>query len=257
MLQSNALVVDNSAFMRNYVREILHQELGFNEIIEAGDADDAFRVLKSGRAINWIFSSLEMSGQLSPFDLMGVARNNPNSAPPRFVLMSSNDELVTRKIAIREGVADYLCKPFDPSQLVGMVHRLTGLTKRCGTGRLKVHLPCEINIGFDSFHHYGAELADISMAGCLMKTSQVKPGSGYVGDYATVTLLPENEASFHVQAKIKRVEVSKSCADPLRDTEMAIEFVDVASPLKEKLESFINSCKEKPIANRALPSSGH
>ena len=32
MLQSNALVVDTSISMRNYIREILHQELGFNEI---------------------------------------------------------------------------------------------------------------------------------------------------------------------------------------------------------------------------------
>lgn len=62
MLQSNALVVDTSISMRNYVREILHQELGFNEIHEAKDADDAFRILKSGHAINWIFSSLEMPG---------------------------------------------------------------------------------------------------------------------------------------------------------------------------------------------------
>jgi hypothetical protein len=42
MLQSNALVVDASISMRNYVREILHQELGFNEVHEAEDADDAF-----------------------------------------------------------------------------------------------------------------------------------------------------------------------------------------------------------------------
>ena len=244
MLQSNALVVDTSTFMRSYVRKILRHELGFNEIHEAEDADDAFRVLKSRRAINWIFSSLEMPGLLSPLDLMGVTRNGPNSTHTRFVLMSSNDELVTRKIAIREGVADYLCKPFAPSQLVNTVYRLTGLTKRRSAERFKVHLPCEINIGFDSFHHYGAELADISMAGCRMKTSQVKPDSGHAGDYATVILPLENGYPLHVQAKIKRVEFDKSCTDPLRNTEVAIEFVNVTPPLKEKLESFIDSCEE-------------
>jgi CheY-like chemotaxis protein len=248
MLQSNALVVDTSTSMRSYVRKILHQELGFNEIHEAEDTDDAFRVLKSRRAINWIFSSLEIPGLLSPLDLMGIARNGRNNIPPRFVLMSSNEELVTRRIAIREGVADFLCKPFVPSQLVSTVHRLAGLTKRCVAERFNVHLPCEINIGFDSFHHYGAELADISMTGCRMKTSQVKPGTGYVGDYATVTLLPENGSSFHVQAKIKRMEFIESCTDPLRNTEMAVEFANVTPPLKEKLESFIDLCKEKSVA---------
>lgn len=244
MLQSNALVVDTSISMRNYVREILHQELGFNEIHEAKDADDAFRILKSGHAINWIFSSLEMPG-LPPHDLLGIARNDPNSTHIRFVLMSSNDEPVTREIAIREGAADYLCKPFAPSQLANMVHRLKGLAERRSAERFKVTLPCQINIGFDSFHHYGAELADISMTGCRMKTSQVKPGSGYVGDFATVTLLPENGSPFDVQANIKWVEFSKSCTDPLRNTELAIEFLDVTPQLKEKLESFIESCKEK------------
>ena len=245
MLQSNALVVDTSTFMRSYIQEILQHELGFNKIHEAEDADDAFQVLKSERTINWIFSSLEMPGLLSPLDLMGAVRDRKNGTPPRFILMSSNNELVTRRIAIREGVADYLCKPFDPSQLVSTVHRLAGLTQRRCAERFKSPLPCEINIGFDSFHHYGAELADISMAGCRMKTSQVKPDSGHVGDYATVTLPLKNESPLHIQAKIKRVGFDKSCADPLCNTEVAIEFVNVTTPLKEKLELFIDSCKGK------------
>jgi len=245
MLQSNALVVDTSTFMRSYIQEILQHELGFNKIHEAEDADDAFQVLKSERTISWIFSSLEMPGLLSPLDLMGAIRDRPNSTLPRFILMSSNDEFVTRRIAIREGVADYLCKPFASDQLVSTVHRLTGLAKRRCAERFESHQPCEINLGFDSFHNYGAELADISMVGCLIKTSQVKPNSGHVGDYATVTLPLENESLLHIQAKIKRMKFDKSCPDPLRNTDVAIEFINVASLLKEKLELFIDSCKEK------------
>lgn len=245
MLQSNALVVDTSTFMRSYIRKILHQELGFNKIHEAEDADDAFQLLKSGRTINWIFSSLEMPGMLSPLDLMGIAHNGRNSMPTRFILMSSKEELVTRRIAIREGAADYLCKPFSPGQLISTVHRLAGLAKRRGAERFKAFPSCEINIGFDSFHHYGAELSDISMTGCRMKTSQIKSDSGYIDDYATVTLLPENDSPLHIQAKIKRVEFSKSCTDPLSNTDLAVEFVNIIPSLKEKLGSFIDSCKEK------------
>jgi CheY-like chemotaxis protein len=244
MSKSNVLVVDTSISMRNYVREILHQELMFNEIHEAEDAGGALRALKSGRVIDWIFSSLEMPG-LPTLDLLRIVRNGQNRTHTRFVLMSSGDEHVTREIAIREGAADYLHKPFTPSQLINMVHRLNGLVERRGTERFKVTLPCEINIGFDSFHQYGAELADISMTGCRMKTSKVKPGSGYIDDYATITLLPENDSPFHVQARIKRMKFNESCTDPLRDTEVAVEFLDVTPPLKEKLESLIHSCKVK------------
>ncbi|MDD5242240.1 MAG: response regulator [Sulfuricella sp.] len=247
MSQSNALVVDTSASIRNYIREILHQELGFNEIHEVKDADNAFRILKSGHPIDWIFSSWEMPG-LSTHDLLRIARNSPNSRHTHFVLMSANEDPVAREIAIREGAADYLCKPFVPRHLIHMVHRLTGLEERRGTERLKVTLPCEINIGFDSFHSYGAELADISISGCRMKTSQIKPGSGHIGDYATITLLPEKSAPFPVQAKIRRVEFNQSCTDPLRNTEVAVEFMDVTPPLRERLESFVDSCKEKSAA---------
>jgi CheY-like chemotaxis protein len=247
MLQSNALVIDTSPVTRNYIREILRQELKFNAIHEGKDANDALRILKSGHSINWIFSSWEMPG-LSTHDLLETVRRNPSSTRPHFVLMSANDEHAVRNIATQEGVADYLCKPFSPQQIVRMVHRLTGLTERRGAERFKVRMPCEIDIGFDSFHNYGAELVDISMTGCRVKTSQVKPGSGYIDDYATVTLLPEKSVSLHVQAKIRRLELDKCHTDPLSNTEIAVEFVNVTPALNEKLEAFVNSCKEQSAA---------
>lgn len=81
MLQSNALIVDSSISMRSYVRAILHQELGFNKIHEAKDADDAFQVLKSGHIINWIFSSLEMPG-LSPLIFWEQSATTPIARIP-------------------------------------------------------------------------------------------------------------------------------------------------------------------------------
>jgi CheY-like chemotaxis protein len=243
MLQSNALIVDTSISMRNYVRTILHQELGFNEVHEARDAEDAFQVLKSGRAIHWIFSSMEMPG-LSPFELIEVARNSPNSKHTRFVLMSSSEESVIREIAIKKGAADYLCKPFTPSHLVNMVHRLTGLTERRNTERCRLAHACEIDIGFDPFHHYSAELADISLTGCRIKTSRIKPDSGHIDDLTTVMLRSANDAPFQIHAKIKRAEFNQTCTDPLRNTEIAVEFIDITPQLKAKLASFIDKCKE-------------
>lgn len=244
MSQSNALVIDTSPTVRNYVRGILHQELGFHEIHEGKDADDAIRILKSGRSINWIFSSWEMPG-LSTRDLLETVRSSPNSMLTHFVLMSANDEHVVRNFAIQEGIADYLCKPFSAHQMVNMVHRLKGLVERRGAERFKVRMPCEIDMGFDSFHHYGAELVDISITGCRVKTSQVKPGSGHIDDYATVTLFPEKGDMLQVQAKIRRLEFDKCCTDPMRNTEIAVVFIDITPSLKEKLEAFVNSCKER------------
>jgi YesN/AraC family two-component response regulator len=185
---------------------------------------------------------------LSTHDFLKTLRSNPNNTHIHFVLMSSNDEHAVRKIAIQEGIADYLCKPFPPHQIVHMVHRLVGLEERRRAEHFKVSVPCEIDMGFDSFHHYGAELVDVSVTGCQVKTSQVKLGSGYIDDYATVTLLPEIGAALQVQAKIKRLKFDKSCTDPLCDTEIATEFVNITPTIKEKLEEFVSSCKEQSAA---------
>lgn len=241
MLQSNALIVDTSLSMRSYVRTILHQELSFDEIHEAQDAEDAHRLIKSGQVIHWIFSSLEMPG-LSGFDLLEIARNHPDSAHARFVLMSSNDTHITREIAIRKGAADYLSKPFAPSHLINMVHRLTGLTERRSAARSRCTRACEIDIGFDAFHSYGAELADISLTGCRLKTSQLQPGSGHVDDYATVALHPEGNPPFQIQGQIKRVQINPSLIDPLRKTEMAVEFIDLTPQLIAALGKYIDQC---------------
>lgn len=247
MSPSSALVIDSSPAMRNYVRKILRQDLRFDQIHEGKDADDALRILKSGRLINWIFSSWELPG-LSTHDFLQIIRNSFNNMHSRFVLMSANDERVVRNFAIQEGIADYLCKPFAPCQMVNLVHRLTGLVERRKAERFKVSLPCEIDIGFDSFHHYGAELVDISMTGCRVKTSPVKSGSGYIGDFATVTLLPEMGETFQVEAKIRRLEFDQCCTDPLRNTQIAVEFIDATAALKERLEAFVSSCRAQSAA---------
>ena len=243
MSQSNALVVDASPSVRNYVRDIL-QELRFNEIHEGEDADDALQILNSGYAIDWIFSSWEMPGR-STRKLLKTIRGNPNCTRTHFILMSAEDEHVVRNIAIQEGVADYLCKPFTHHQMVHMVHRLKGLVERRGAERFKVEIPCEIDIGFDSFHRYGAEVVDISLTGCRLITSEVKPGSGYVDDYATITLLTENGDPLQVYAKIRRLEFNQHSTDPLSNTEIAVEFISVVPQLHEQLAAFVNSCKAR------------
>src|SRR5512135_550236 len=144
MPQPNALIIDSSPSVRNYVRDILLQELRFDEIHEGEDADGALRILKSGRAINWIFSSWEMPGGFN-HNLLESIRNNPDYTHTHLILMSDDNEHVVRDIAIQEGAADYLCKPFSPHQMVHVVRRLAGLMERRGAERFKVRRPCEID----------------------------------------------------------------------------------------------------------------
>ncbi|HUW50022.1 MAG TPA: response regulator [Sulfuricella sp.] len=245
MPESIALVVDTSPVIRDYVQKILMDEvLVVDEVHQAKNADEALRIMESNGPINWVFIEYEMSG-ISHIDFLENLRKIPGCAETYFVLMTAMGEKEARNSAIDEGASDYICKPFTPQQFARKVHRLSGLAEWRRSKRHEVCLPCEFGLGSDSFHHYGAELMDIALTGCRMRTSQLHPGKGNENETGTVTFFPEDGPPFHVEVKIKRVEFDKWCADPLRNTRAAFEFINVSQPVKGKLEGYVDLCRKK------------
>lgn len=249
MPESIALVVDASSAIRDYVQKILNDEvLVVDEVRQAKNADEALQVLKSDGPVNWVFIEHDMEGVSHP-EMLEEFRKIPGCAETYFLLMTAMGEDEARNIAIDEGASDYICKPFTPQQFARKVHRISGLAEWRRAKRHYVCLPCEFGLGSDSFHHYGAELMDIAMTGCRLKTSQLHPGKDSENETGTVTFFPKDGSSFHVEVKIRRVDFDKWCADPLRNTQVAFEFVNVSPPVKAKLERYIDQCKEKIAAN--------
>lgn len=249
MPESIALVVDSSPVIRDYVQKILNDEvLVIDEVHQAKDADEALQVMKSNGPVNWVFIEHDMQGVSHP-DLLEEFRKIPGCAETYFLLMTAMEENEARYIAIGEGASDYICKPFTPQQFARKVHRLSGLAEWRRAKRHEVCLPCEFGLGSDSFHHYGAELMDVATTGCRVRTSQLHPGKGCESEIGTVTLFPEDGSPFHVEVKVKRVEFDKWCADPLRNTQVAFEFVNISPPVKTKLEEYVDQCRKRPATN--------
>jgi Response regulator containing CheY-like receiver, AAA-type ATPase, and DNA-binding domains len=239
-----ALVVDHSRSMRKYICAILQEELNFRETHEAENAEDALRFLASNQSVKWIFSAWEMPGMSSPDFLGDLRKRNAH-----VVLVTGEEEISARQIAIRENVADYLCTPFSPDQLVQKVRRLTGLAERRATERIKATMPCEVDLGFDPFHVYSAELVDISLGGCRVKTSQLAPNTGHLNDLATITFLPEGKKPLRLDGQIRRVESGDCGLDGFGCVQVAFEFVHNEPEQQTTLESYIELCKAQAASS--------
>lgn len=242
MSDSVALVVDNSLSMRRYIRAILRDELDFQETHEAASTDDALRFLAAHPAVKWVFSAWEISGASSR-DFLGNLRSRfAHCQDAHIVLITAREEVLAREIAIREQVSDFLCKPFSPDQLVQKVRRLAGLVERRGAERFQPSVPCEIDIGFDPFHVYAAELVDISITGCRVKTSSLNPRSGQVNDLATITLQPPHRDPLPLNGRVKRMEAGDCSRDAFGCVQIAFEFIHADAEQKATLARYLASC---------------
>lgn len=244
MPNSIALVVDHSQSMRKYICTILQDELNFRQTHEAETAQDALRFVNANPNVKWIFSAWEMPG-MSSHEFLENLRTQLEHKNAHVVLVTAREEIAARDIAIRENVSDYLCKPFSPGQLVQKVRRLSGLERRASE-RFTPAAPCEVDLGFDPFHVYSAELVDISLGGCRVRTSQLHPDTGHVDDLATITFQPESDAPLRLHGQIRRVEIGDCAVDAFGCVQMAFEFIHDDSAQKKALERHIEHCKASP-----------
>jgi CheY-like chemotaxis protein len=253
MVESVALVVDDSPSVRHYVHVILWHDLKFDRILEAGNANDALRSLETEHTVNWIFSDWEMPG-MSAHDFLCRVRSHPDKAGVPFLMLTARGEPEAKRLAIREGVSDYLSKPFTPEDLVRKVLRIAGLKERRSAQRVTPYKFCEIDIGFDPYQTFGADLVNVSMTGCLARTSRFNPGTGHVNDVGTLTLWLDENTPLRLNGRIARVVVDEH-ADPRKDSLIGFEFVGLGADERRRLKTFVDRCREKAHAARQVAVS--
>ena len=120
------LVVDDDAAIRRTLVDAL--DTGVFEVRVAESAEDAISAIDSGGAPDLVLTDLRMKG-LDGLDLLRLLRER--TPRTRVVIMTAYHDVGTAVTAIREGAADFLCKPFDLGTLRDVVDRALG---RPGTG---------------------------------------------------------------------------------------------------------------------------
>jgi len=112
------LLVDDEASVRRFVHTAL-LEFGYEDILDAGDAERAVDIVeKIGKPIHLLLSDIMLGGGATGIDL---AKTVTDSRPATKVILMSG--YPNQPIELKPGW-QFIPKPFVPSQLLTMVHRI-------------------------------------------------------------------------------------------------------------------------------------
>jgi CheY-like chemotaxis protein len=114
-LQIKILLVEDSSIMRKMELKILN-DLGFNNILEAVDGEDAITKLQAQEQINLIISDWNMPKK-SGFELLEWVRAQDQTRLIPFIMATGEADKKEAAKALAAGVSSLVAKPFTPDEL--------------------------------------------------------------------------------------------------------------------------------------------
>jgi two-component system chemotaxis response regulator CheY len=127
-MESNILVVDDSAAIRKILQRVLRQtDIAIGAIFEAGDGVEAVESLKINK-INLVLSDINMP-KMDGLQLLGTIKSNPEWQPIPVVMITTEGGEAKVGEAVRLGAAGYVRKPFTADQIK---EKLAGLLETAG-----------------------------------------------------------------------------------------------------------------------------
>lgn len=115
------LVIDDSITVRQALATTL-TEAEFR-VVQASDGLDAIAQLQQHPDIQFITCDIEMP-RLNGFEFLMRYKQEPRSSQVPVVILTSRSNEKHQQLARKLGASAYLTKPFDPNQLIQLVHQL-------------------------------------------------------------------------------------------------------------------------------------
>jgi two-component system, chemotaxis family, chemotaxis protein CheY len=119
----SALVVDDQLTMRALVRNGL-QQIGMNNIREAGDGEEALKSLVAKPA-NLVISDFNMP-KMDGLALLRAVRSHPPLKQTAFIMLTGRADRDLVQRAVQFGVNNYLVKPFTVATLKDKIEAVFG-----------------------------------------------------------------------------------------------------------------------------------
>ena len=130
------LAVDDDLTTRKMLRFVLEQQAG-HRVVEAATAEEAERCIRDAR-FDLVMLDVIMPG-LDGLELCKRIRTTSNVP---IVVVSARGDIQSRVRGLQLGADDYLCKPFDPSELLARVDAVLRRTARSARtdqdGRMRI-----------------------------------------------------------------------------------------------------------------------
>lgn len=122
-LNAPVMVVDDHGMTRDLVRTIL-RGIGFTNILTVENGRAAYKMLESDN-VKLIICDWNMPGG-SGIELLRAVREHPQFKDVPFLMLTAEAYKESVEEAIKQGVSDYVAKPFTADVLVA---KITGLLK--------------------------------------------------------------------------------------------------------------------------------
>jgi len=116
-MESDVLVVDDSAAIRKILQRVLRQTgMAIGTVHEAGDGQEALDVLKGGHKIDLVLTDINMP-RMDGLQLLSAMKASPqwNGIPVMMITTEGGETKVGE--AVRLGAAGYVRKPFTADQI--------------------------------------------------------------------------------------------------------------------------------------------
>lgn len=127
----NVVIVDDSAAIRKILRRVLLQtEIPIGTIHEAGDGQDAVRILKEN-AVNLILSDINMPN-MDGIELLRTVKSNSQWSHLPVLMITTEGGQAKVMEALQLGAAGYVRKPFTADQLKEKIIGVVGSTNGQG-----------------------------------------------------------------------------------------------------------------------------
>ncbi|MBK1873173.1 response regulator [Marinobacter sp. 1-3A] len=133
MATLKALVVDDASFVRDLVKRTIRQRF---PVIETTDAQNGRRAqsLMSRGMFDLILCDWEMP-EMSGLELLQWMRQQPQYEKVPFIMITSRGDKSHVIEAVKEGVSEYLGKPFSPDGLSKKIIKVMGSTLTTAMGQ--------------------------------------------------------------------------------------------------------------------------
>ena len=133
MATLKALVVDDASFVRDLVKRTIRQRF---PVLETTDAQNGRRAqsLMSRTTFDLILCDWEMP-EMSGLELLQWMRQQPQYAKVPFIMITSRGDKDHVIEAVKEGVSEYLGKPFSPEGLSKKIIKVMGSTLTTAMGQ--------------------------------------------------------------------------------------------------------------------------
>ena len=113
------LLVEDNHEMRAFIKSILSPIV---KVIEAANGKKALELLER-RAVDLVVSDIMMP-EMDGFELLATAKQDTNWKSIPFIMITAKSDLESKLIALKDGVDDYIQKPFLASELIARVQNV-------------------------------------------------------------------------------------------------------------------------------------